>query len=129
MYEKLSLAGVGSTGDNVHPGVSVQGTYETLAFQFVVEVVGATPTVAWKVQGSSDDPEDVSDANAHWFDVLYVTDSTDTSATAAQTATVVGAQVEFLSNPVARRYRRYRLVTSANTNVTYHADMHRIAAR
>lgn len=126
MYEKIALTSNGQTGNNTHAGVAVVG-YDTVAFQFVVEAVGGTPTITWKVQGSVDDPATVTDVSANWFDVAYVTDATDTTATAARTRTTVGADVEFLANPVARRYRRYRLVTSANTNVTYHAEAHRVS--
>ena len=36
----------------------------------------------------------------------------------------VGVQVAFLSNPVARKFNYFRLVTSANSNVTYSAEVH-----
>jgi len=127
LYDNNSLAPAGSTGNQTFPGLNVGGGQETIAFQFVVEAVGATPTITWKIQGSVDDPETVTDGNAHWYDVGYITDASDTIAQATRTATAVGAQVAWLSNPVARRYRRYRLVTSANTNVTYHCDLYRIA--
>lgn len=115
MYESLPLAPSGSTGNNTHSSVFVNGTYEAVAFQFRVTAVGATPTVTWKVQGSAD--------GTNWYDVAYVTDASDTAATTGRTMTAVGAQIEWLSNPVARRYKYFRLVTSANTNVTYTADL------
>jgi len=90
-----------------------------------VTVAGATPTVTWKVQGSVDDAS-VSDGNSAWFDVAYITDATDTAAVTARVRTTVGSDLQFLSNPVARRYRKYRLVTTANTNITYDADLYTI---
>lgn len=125
MFEKLLLAPVGSTGSNTHASVYLGSAHEAVVFQFVVEATGATPTVTWKVQGSVDDPS-IADASANWFDVGYITDASDTISQSTQTQTAVGAKVAFLSNPVARRYRRFRLVTSANTNVTYRGEMYRV---
>lgn len=109
-----SLAPAGSTGNNTHAGVFVGGSYEAIAFQFEVEAAGATPTVSWKVQGSLD--------GSNWVDVGYITDASDSIATATRAATAVGVQVSFLSNPVARKFNHFRLVTSANTNITYSAE-------
>lgn len=124
MYEQLSLAPAGSVGNVTGAGVDID-PYDSLSFQFVVEVAGATPTVTWKVQASPSAPG-VSDANAAWYDVGYITDATDTIATATRTATAVGAQIQFVSNPVARKYRRFRIVTSANTNITFRVEAYRV---
>lgn len=124
MYERIQLAPSTSVA-TTHPSVQLAG-YDSLAFEFVVDVVGATPTITWKVEGSPDEV-DVDDTNSHWYDVAYVTDANDTASTSTKTATSVGGQIIFLDNPVARRYRKYRLVTSALTNITYHADAYRIA--
>lgn len=110
-----SLAPAGSTGNNSHSSLFVGGSYQALGIQFEVTAVGATPTVTWKAQGSLD--------GVNWVDLAYITDATDTVATATRTATAVGIQVAFLSNPVARKYDYIRLVTSANTNVTYKASL------
>lgn len=117
MYDLMTLASAGSTGNNTHASVRTDAM-ETMAFQFVVEAIGATPTVTYKFQGSTD--------NVNFYDVAYVTDATDTVATTTRTVTAVGATIAFLSNPVARRYNFYRCVTSANTNVTYRAEIYRI---
>ncbi len=106
-----------STGNNTHSAVRV-GPNETVAFEMEVTAIGATPTVTWKIQGSMD--------GTNWFDVAYVTDANDTVSVATRTMTTVSTQIAFLSNPVARRYNYYRLVTTANTNVTYKARAHRI---
>lgn len=120
MFDKALLANSGSTGNNTHASYQVQGEYEALVLHFVVEVVGATPTVTYKYQGSVDD--------ANWFDVAYITDATDTAAVVTRSMTAVGSQVSFLSNPVARRYAYFRVVTSANTNVTYRAEIYRVTS-
>lgn len=107
------------TGVATHNSV-ITDAMETIVFQFVVDTIGATPTITYKWQGSPD--------GTVWYDVAYVTDASDTLSVAARTVTAVGATVQFLSNPVARRYLRYRLVTSANTNITYHAEVFQVLA-
>lgn len=128
MFDKNYLAPTGSTGNNTHDGLGTGGGFEAIAVKFVVEAAGSTPTVTFKVQGSVDEP-DVDDTDAHWFDLGYVTDASDTIATTGITATSVGAKIIFLANPLARRYRRFRLVTSSNTNITYRAELYRVASR
>lgn len=119
MIETIPMTGsVAQTGNQTHTGVRTDAN-ETVAFEFEVTVVGATPTVTWVIQGSMD--------NANWYAVNYVTDATDTAAVAGLTSTAVGKKIVFLSNPVARRYKYYRVVTSANTNVTYSVVAHRIS--
>lgn len=122
-YQKVILAPTGSTGNNTHASAVAPESAEEFVFKFVVEAVGATPTVTYKFQGSPD-TGDVNDANAAWFDVLYTTDATDTAAVATRAATAVGSQVEYLDHPEMRTYRRFRCVTSANTNVTYRAEVY-----
>lgn len=89
---------------------------DQIAVQFVVEAVGATPTVTWKVQGSVD--------GTNWYDTMYLTDSTNVAAATARTATAVGAQIQWLSATTDRTYTQFRVVTSANTNVTYRAELY-----
>lgn len=117
MYILNPLAAAGSTGNTTHNSVALDAM-ETIGFQFVVEAVGGTPTVTFKFQGSPD--------NVNWYDVAYVTDASDTLSVAARTVTATGGSIQFLSNPVARRYKYYRCVTSANTNVTYRAESYQI---
>jgi hypothetical protein len=116
MSRAHALAPAGSTGNATHDGVFVGGTYDAVAFVFEVSAVGGSPSVTWKVQGSLD--------GDNWSDVGYITDASDTISTATRAATSVGAQVAFLSNPVARKFNFFRLVTSSNSNVTYGADVH-----
>jgi hypothetical protein len=109
------LAPAASTGNVTGTGYDADPAASGHAFQFVVEAIGATPTVTWKIQGSWN--------NSNWFDLLYVTDASDTAATTARINTVVGADIIFLSNPVARQYKYYRVVTTANTNVTFRCEV------
>lgn len=110
-----SLAPAGSTGSQTHAGTIAESNGSAVAFQFFVEVIGATPTVTFKYQGSLD--------GLTWTDVTYVSVTTDTLATATQTVTAVGTTVNFLQNSGVRNWNYFRLVTSANTNVTYSAEV------
>lgn len=112
----LPAALAGSTGNATHGSVHVGADYSALVLQFVVEAVGATPTVTYKWQGSAD--------NTNWYDVAYITDASDTLSAATAVVTTVGATIKFTCNPSARRYKYYRLVTSANTNVTYRGEIY-----
>lgn len=112
-----SLAPTGSTSNNTHPGVGVSAGATRVAVQLVVEAIGATPTITWKVQGSLD--------GTNWYDVEYVSDSSDTGAASTRTATTVSAQTEWLDLAGGSRfYSQYRLVTSLNTNVTYRGELY-----
>lgn len=117
MFDNITLAPSGSTGNGTGATCQVQG-YDALAFQFVVENAGATPTVTFKFQGSLD--------GTNWYDMAYITDANDTTSTTTKTVTAQGASVMFLDNPVARKYKFARVVVSSNTNITYRAEAWRI---
>lgn len=113
------MAPAGTTGNSASTdgGVEVlllgDAGYPQVAFQFVVEAVGATPTVTFKYQGSLD--------RLTWTDVAYTTGALAASSQATQTVTGTGTTVNFLAD--ARLiYRFFRCVTTANTNVTYRAE-------
>ncbi len=110
------LAAAGSVGNNTHAAYKLNPEAASVAVQLVVEAVGANPTVTYKVQGSVD--------NVNWYDWLYITDITDTGAVATRSSATPGGQIEWLSNAVVRTYQYVRLVTSANTNVTYRAELY-----
>lgn len=118
----LLLAAAGTTGNNTGTGVNINPPDGANAFNFIVEVAGATPTVTFKIQGCTDD-KSVSDANVTWNDIPYITANSDTVATTAITVTATGKTTIFLDIASgARFFTRYRLVTSANTNITYRAE-------
>lgn len=119
MYHVGTLAPTGSTGNVSGASYAVHGVYEALVFLFVVEEVGASPTVTYKFQGSPD--------GENWFDVGYITDVSDTISSATRAMTAAGSQVAFLSNPVARRYAFFRVVTTGNNNVTFRAELYRVS--
>lgn len=115
---KYLLAAAGTTGNNTGTGVETTNIVEAaqVACQFVVEVAGATPTVTFKFQGSLD--------GTNWYDVAYVTDASDTLSAATKTVTGVGASVIFLDSANGSRfYKLFRCVTTANTNITYRAEL------
>jgi hypothetical protein len=109
------LAPVGSTGNNTHTGVPVDDAYEAVAFLFNITAIGATPTVTYKFQGSLD--------GLTWYDVFYITDATDTPSAATRAGTTVSQTVQWMSSTGPRKYTQFRCVTTANTNVTYNADV------
>jgi hypothetical protein len=112
------LAASGSTGNATHTSKQAGRAATSVVFVFEITAVGATPTVTYKYQGSVD--------NTNWYDILYITDASDTAAATAFTKTAVGQYICFLSNPGVRNYKYFRLVTSANTNVTYKSDLYLI---
>jgi hypothetical protein len=115
------LAPTGSTGNNTHAGLRLTPVDNMMiGIEFVVEVAGATPTITWKVQGTLAEPT-VADASAGWEDIPYVLSSTATESQAARTAKAAGSQFQWLALSNIRFYKRLRLVTTANTNITYRA--------
>lgn len=118
----LPLAPTGTTGNNTHTGINVNPPDGSTIFNFIVEAVGGTPTVTFKIQGCVDAPT-VTDANVTWFDIPYFPANSDTLATATQTVTATGKTTFFLDIASGSRlFTRFRLVTTANTNVTYRCE-------
>ena len=114
------LANVGSTGNNTHASVEVTRDTDILSLEFEITAVGATPTISWLYQGSNDGPE-VTDATSDWHALEVLPDDAAAELATVQTKTAVGvysSSVELTRRPV----RKVRLVTSANTNVTYEAE-------
>src|SRR5262245_34206977 len=120
-FFRTFAAASGTTGNNTHTGVKSTPAAGRLCVAFVIEAVGATPTITFKIQGAMD-ADDVTDGNAGWFDLPFLSDTTDTVA-ATLTKTAVGSYPMWLSQANSRFVRRVRVVTSANTNVTYRAEL------
>ena len=114
-FNTITLVPNGATGNNTHTAVDLN-VGDPVTIEFIVQVAGATPTVTWKAQGSMD--------NSNFYDVNYVTDSSDTAAATTRVATAVGRQIIFVSLGTYRKYRYYRIVTTSNTNVTYAANIY-----
>jgi hypothetical protein len=114
------MAAAGTTGNNTHASVALNPAAKQRAAVLIIEAVGATPTITAKLQGSLD-PLSVADGAANWFD-LWATPAGANAEAANQVQTVVGAWPVYI-DAIRKFARRVRLVTSANTNVTYRAEL------
>ena len=122
----------GSTGNNTHASVRLHPAAERTGIALVVENGGATPAISWKVQGSLD-RDGVADGSANWVDLACVSAASDNPAAipvVVNPATTGVSSVLWLGGggPAAnkappRPVRRLRVVTSANTNVTYRVEL------
>lgn len=119
----LALANTGSTGNNTHNSVSCSPAANKTSLIFIVEAVGATPTVTFKFQGTLD-PNSVTDANAQWADLALLPIGSETVTAAPTAVTAVGNSIFYIAQSHTRFVRRVRVITSANTNVTYSAQLH-----
>lgn len=113
----VKLASPGTTGNNTSAASLLPEDADSWAVQFVIEAVGGSPTVDFKVQGSLDD-------GSNWHDIPYLTEASDTVATAARTKTATGAYLIFPSLLQTRAWKHVRLVTANNTAVTYRAELY-----
>jgi hypothetical protein len=119
----LFMAVTGTTGNNTSAGVGLSPAANRAAFLFVVEAVGGGPTVTYKFQGTLD-VATVTDANANWADLLVLPIGSDTATAAPTALTATGVTIHYLAQAHTRFVRRVRVVTSANTNVTYRCELH-----
>lgn len=114
------LAAAGTTGNVTGSAVSYRPNgdsgYSPVGFQFVVEAVGGTPTVTFKYQGSLD--------GVTWTDVLYTTPANAAASQSTQTVTGTGTTINFLAVPTTIMWSYFRVVTTANTNVTFRAELY-----
>lgn len=117
----LPLASSGSTGNNTHNEVRLDDEFFAASVELIVEAVGAAPTVTFTVEGSTEGSEGQNPDT--WYPVAYVTDSSNTLSVASVVSTTVGRKILFFADPGVRRYKFLRLVTSANNNVTYRAEV------
>lgn len=121
-YTKGALAAAGSTGNNTHTGFNVSSFSEHLLLNFRITAVGATPTVTFKFQVSYDDPS-VADGSADWFDIAVRALDGTAATTFVVSSTKTGVGNYGFVVPEDTGFKRVRVVTSANTNVTYSADV------
>lgn len=119
-------APVGSTGNNTHQSVGLSQNGESVAVDFRATAIGATPTVTWIVQGSFDDVT-TADASSKWVTAFVYPNGSDTGTAAPAAVTTVSSNPVWLSGPVFRFFKKIRIVTSANTNVTYEASVHELS--
>lgn len=83
-----------------------------------VTAIGATPTMTYTIQGSNDD-------GLTWSDIQYVTkDSSVAASKAAVVVTTVSVAEFFIDGLDKRFFDKYAVNVSANTNVTFKADIY-----
>lgn len=114
------LAATGSTGTPTSGSVVLPPEADAIAVQFVVEAIGATPTITYKAQVSLD--------GTNWIDLPYITPASATEAQTAITRTTVGVDPVFIAQPLVRDWRFIRSVVTANTNVTFRIEMYLTSA-
>lgn len=117
----VSLAATGTTGNNTHSGVRLPDDAARVAFSLIAEAIGSTPTVSWVIEVSMDGM-DVTDANSTWVAMPYVTIASDSLAVIAVVVTTVSRSTVFLDDAGSRFFRKARLKTTLNTNVTYRGE-------
>lgn len=115
------LAATGTTGNVTGAAVQANQGARSVGLEFIVEVAGATPTVSYKLQGTMD--TSAAPPAASWFDIIMVPSSSDTAAITG-TVTAVGTTFSSIDAVGLRFANQFRLVTSANTNVTYRANLY-----
>jgi hypothetical protein len=114
--DSFDLHNAGTTGVVTSPARTAGEGTTLAALEFIVEAVGATPTITYLWEGSFD--------GSVWYPVAYITDALDTLAVTARTRTTQGRDLSFVSTAQARRYKQYRCRVTANTNVTYSSKLH-----
>jgi hypothetical protein len=119
MHKIGDLAPTGSVGNQTFASQRVPNDADELNLEFKIEAVGATPTVTYKFQGSNDDGS-LADAASDWYD-LEVLPNDAAAEVLSATKTAVGVY-EYTLDLHKRATSKVRLVTSANTNVTYSSE-------
>lgn len=117
---RIGSLGAGA-GNATHASLEVPNDADALAVEFRVTVIGATPTITWIAQGSDDDAT-VTDANSDWYALFGLPSAGAAEASVGGTVTTLGVS-EFFLELVRRPVKKIRIVTSANTNVTYDSEL------
>ena len=113
----------GSTGNTTHQSVGLSQDARSVCVDFRATVVGTT--VTFVVQGSFDDPQTL-DASSIFVTALVYPVGSDTGTAAPAAVTTVSSNPVFLTGVSGRFYKKIRVVTSANTGITYEAKVHEI---
>jgi hypothetical protein len=123
-FRTIPLAPKGSTGNGSF-AIGGMDSAAAVCLEFQVEAVGATPTITYKLQGSVNvRPDDPNPPTEFFEDLELVFTDTATTHVKTDTKTATGTFVYWVEGLLPRAFRRYQLVTSANTNVTYSARLH-----
>lgn len=124
-YVSQLAAPVGSTGNNTHTSVGLSQDAESVCVDFRCTAIGGGPTVTFVVQGSFDEPQ-TADASSVWVTAFVYPVGSDTGTAAPAAVTTVSSNPVWLSGPSRRFYKKIRIVTTLNTNVTYEARVHEL---
>lgn len=120
LNNRVELAAKRTTGTGRFSAAGLASA-RRLFLRFEVEAVGATPTVTFTVQGSND--------GVNWTDIQYVTpDSSVAASKAGVVITTVSATALFLDGLDKRFFDQYAVNVSANTNVTFNANVYFVPA-
>lgn len=114
-FQKIALDATGTTSTHTTgSGIIPTGRTDTVCLEFIIEAVGATPTITWKLQASFD--------NVNFVDVELLPAASETAvATVTQTGT--GTYHHFVAQSAVRKWPYYQIVSSSNTNVTYRSNL------
>ena len=119
-----TLAPKGSTGTGSF-AIGGMDSAGAVCLEFQIEAAGATPTITYKLQGSVNvRPDDPNPPTEFFEDLELLQTDTATAHLKTDTKTAVGTYIYWVEGLLPRAFRRYQLVTSANTNVTYSARLH-----
>lgn len=122
---RVGSLGAAAGTNNTHASVEAPPDADALAIEFRATAIGATPTVTWVVQGSDDGPE-VTDANSDWY-ALFGLPAGGAAETAIGGTVTTVSDSEFFVELARRPVRKVRLITSANTNVTYDSELRAVS--
>lgn len=120
-FRRLPAAATGTAGNNTHASQQLDGNADKVALLFATENAGTTITYKW--QGTLADPS-IPDGSAEWVDLPLLPSGSETVTAAPAAVTTQSVNLNYLAQSAVRFFRRVRLVTSANTGFTYHAEVH-----
>lgn len=117
----VKLAAAGSTGTGRFSAAHGFDYSEKIGVEFVVEAIGATPTLSFTIQGLKLGGD--ATVATDWVDIEYVDiDSATAVSKAAIVVTTTGRTVKFVDGLDKRVFDGIAVNVSANTNVTFHAN-------
>ncbi len=123
---RLGSLGAAAGTNNTHASVEAPNDADAIIIEFRSTVVGASPTVTYTVQ-ASDDGSEVPDATSDWYTAFGLPSNGAAEVAITGAVTAVGT-IDYFIELARRPSRKYRLVTSLNTNVTYDSEMREVSA-
>ena len=119
-----TLAPVGTTGTGTFPLGGLDGA-KSICLEFKIEAVGATPTVTYELDGSTNSDGSASNPAADvWEQLSLRFTNPATAAKLTDTQTGTGTFIYWVEGLDIRSFAKVRLNVTANTNVTFSARLH-----